>query len=81
MRKLYLRPDRPIDIVRYESCAGAELITMEAVESSTFFPGTVSKTQIDGFVEAIRDVVDIMHNSTSFWTEALGLARRVASHV
>jgi hypothetical protein len=27
-------------------------------------------------VAAIRDVVDLMHNSTTFWSEALGLARR-----
>jgi hypothetical protein len=26
-------------------------------------------------------VVDLMHNSTSFWTEALGLARRVIHNI
>jgi hypothetical protein len=29
------------------------------------------------FVEAVRDVVDLMHNSNAFWSEALGLVRRV----
>jgi hypothetical protein len=27
-------------------------------------------------VPAIRDIVEIMHSSSGFWTEALGLARR-----
>jgi hypothetical protein len=31
------------------------------------------------FVEAVRDVVDLMHNSSAFWSEALGLARRVVN--
>jgi ornithine--oxo-acid transaminase len=40
-------------------------------------PLVVSEAQIDRFVAAARDVIDNMHNSSSFWTEALGLARRV----
>ncbi|HYL34838.1 MAG TPA: aspartate aminotransferase family protein [Bryobacteraceae bacterium] len=32
---------------------------------------------VDEFVEAVRTVVDEMHTSASFWTEALGMARRV----
>jgi ornithine--oxo-acid transaminase len=40
-------------------------------------PLVVSEGQIGRFVAAARDVVHLMHNSTSFWTEALGLARRV----
>ena len=40
-------------------------------------PLMVSEEQIDKFVAAARDVVHLMHHSTSFWTEALGLARRV----
>jgi ornithine--oxo-acid transaminase len=40
-------------------------------------PLVVEEREIDGFVNALRDVVDLMHSSSSFWTEALGLARRV----
>ena len=40
-------------------------------------PLVVSEEQIDKFVAAARDVVESMHGSSSFWTEALGLARRV----
>lgn len=39
-------------------------------------PLTVSETQLDEFVSAIRAVVHNMHSSHSFWTEALGLAGR-----
>lgn len=39
-------------------------------------PLTVSESQLDAFVQAITEVVDQMHNSGSFWTEALGIARR-----
>jgi hypothetical protein len=31
------------------------------------------------FVEAVRDVVDLVHHSSTFWSEALGLVRRVAN--
>lgn len=44
-------------------------------------PLVVEETQIDEFVQAIASVVDLMHNSTSFWTEALGLARRVIHNI
>ncbi len=40
-------------------------------------PLVIEETDVDGFVEAMRTVVDQMHHTTSFWTEALGLARRV----
>lgn len=40
-------------------------------------PLTVNEEQIDKFVVAARDVVHSMHTSSSFWTEALGLASRV----
>jgi ornithine--oxo-acid transaminase len=40
-------------------------------------PLTVSEEQIDRFAAAARDTVESMHTSTSFWTEALGLAGRV----
>ena len=42
-------------------------------------PLTVSEQQIEQFVEAIRDVVSLVHSSKTFWSEALGLARRVVS--
>ena len=42
-------------------------------------PLVVTEPQIEEFVAAIRDVVDLMHNSSSFWSEALGLARRVVN--
>ena len=38
-------------------------------------PLIVSEEQLDRFVAAARSVVDLMHNSSSFWTDALGLAR------
>jgi ornithine--oxo-acid transaminase len=42
-------------------------------------PLVVTEAQLDEFVEAVRDVVDLMHNSSTFWSEALGLARRVVN--
>lgn len=40
-------------------------------------PLVVSEAQVDEFIAAIRDVVDLVHSSNAFWSEALGLARRV----
>jgi ornithine--oxo-acid transaminase len=40
-------------------------------------PLVVTEEQLDKFVGAVHAVVDLMHTSASFWTEALGLARRV----
>ena len=40
-------------------------------------PLVVEESDVRAFVVAIRQVVDEMHHTTSFWTEALGLARRV----
>jgi hypothetical protein len=37
----------------------------------------VSEQQIDYFVDAIREVITLVHSSKAFWSEALGLARRV----
>jgi ornithine--oxo-acid transaminase len=37
----------------------------------------ISESQADEFVEAMEAVVNLMHTSTSFWTEAIGMARRV----
>jgi ornithine--oxo-acid transaminase len=39
-------------------------------------PLVVTEEQIDRFVTAAHDVVDLMHHSASFWVEALGMARR-----
>jgi hypothetical protein len=35
--------------------------------------------QLEEFVTAIREVVDLVHNSNGFWAEALGLARRAVN--
>jgi ornithine--oxo-acid transaminase len=39
-------------------------------------PLTVTNAEIDEFVAAITDVVEMLHSSAAVWTEALGLARR-----
>jgi ornithine--oxo-acid transaminase len=41
-------------------------------------PLVVGEEQIETFVEAVREVVELAHTSTSFWSEALGLAKRAA---
>ena len=43
-------------------------------------PLIASEEQLDEFVSAVHATVDLAHHSTSFWTEALGLARR-AIHI
>jgi ornithine--oxo-acid transaminase len=40
-------------------------------------PLVLEERQAGEFIQAITEVVDDMHSSSSFWTEALGLARRV----
>jgi len=40
-------------------------------------PLMISDTQLDRFVSAVEQVVDFMHTSGSFWSEALGIAQRV----
>ncbi len=40
-------------------------------------PLVASDLHLDTFVTAMRDIVDKMHSSSTFWTEALGMARRV----
>src|ERR1022692_1863600 len=42
-------------------------------------PLVVTEPQIGEFVSAIGQVVDLVHTSTSFWSEALGLARRAVN--
>jgi len=39
-------------------------------------PLIAEEAHIERFVSALSTVVDDMHNSTAFWTESLGLARR-----
>jgi ornithine--oxo-acid transaminase len=39
-------------------------------------PLVVSSAQIDEFVSAVHEVVDVAHHPGAFWSEALGLARR-----
>ena len=40
-------------------------------------PLVVRDQAIDEFVRATADVVEAMHSSGTFWTEALGMARRI----
>lgn len=42
-------------------------------------PLMTSDPQLEGFVPALVHVVELMHTSTSFWTEALGMARRAVN--
>jgi ornithine--oxo-acid transaminase len=42
-------------------------------------PLVASEAQIGQFVRAVREVVDLVHTSNIFWSEALGLARRVVN--
>lgn len=42
-------------------------------------PLTVTEDQVNTFVRSIRQVVDLIHTSTSFWSDAVGLARRVVN--
>jgi hypothetical protein len=39
----------------------------------------VTEDESNEFIAAVRDVVHLMHTSPSFWTEALGLAKRAAN--
>jgi ornithine--oxo-acid transaminase len=39
-------------------------------------PLVVTDSQVDHFVSSITEVVEAAHSSSSFWSEALGLARR-----
>jgi len=40
-------------------------------------PLVVKEREADEFVHAVGDVVETMHSSATFWSEALGLAKRV----
>ncbi len=37
---------------------------------------TVEDNQVDEFVAAVAKVVEAMHGSAAYWSDALGLARR-----
>jgi hypothetical protein len=39
----------------------------------------VTPEQLDEFIEGIRDVVEMAQTSPTFWTEALGMARRAVN--
>jgi ornithine--oxo-acid transaminase len=40
-------------------------------------PLVVKEREVDEFVRAVAEVVDTMHSSSTFWSEALGMAQRV----
>jgi ornithine--oxo-acid transaminase len=42
-------------------------------------PLMVTSEQLDEFVEAIRDVIEMAQTSSTFWTEALGIVRRAVN--
>jgi ornithine--oxo-acid transaminase len=42
-------------------------------------PLVATEEQLDEFVGAIREAVDLAHNSAGFWTEAIGMARRASN--
>jgi ornithine--oxo-acid transaminase len=39
-------------------------------------PLVIEDSHIDAFARALASVVELMHTSSAFWTEAIGLARR-----
>jgi ornithine--oxo-acid transaminase len=44
-------------------------------------PLNVSDDQVQRLVTSLREVVELMHSGGQFWTEALGMARRVISAI
>ena len=42
-------------------------------------PLVVREGEVDEFISAIRNVVELAHSSSMFWSEALGLARRAVN--
>jgi ornithine--oxo-acid transaminase len=40
-------------------------------------PLVIGNEQVDEFVARLGEAVELVHASTTFWSEALGLARRV----
>jgi ornithine--oxo-acid transaminase len=44
-------------------------------------PLVIKESEIDEFVDALGAVVDLMHSSGGYWSEALGMARRVLTTI
>jgi ornithine--oxo-acid transaminase len=44
-------------------------------------PLIIEDAQLEQYIEAIGKVVDLMHSSASFWSEALQLAGRVMTSI
>jgi len=42
-------------------------------------PLTVTEEQATRFVQSMREVVDLIHSSGTFWTDAVGMAKRVVN--
>jgi ornithine--oxo-acid transaminase len=42
-------------------------------------PLTVREEDLDRFVDSMREVVELIHSSGSFWADAIGLAKRVVN--
>jgi ornithine--oxo-acid transaminase len=42
-------------------------------------PLVVSEQQLEEFVRAVRSVVEMIHSSSTFWLDALQLARRAVT--
>ncbi len=42
-------------------------------------PLIVEESELDTYVAAVAEVVELMHSSGSFWSDALGIARRAAN--
>jgi ornithine--oxo-acid transaminase len=42
-------------------------------------PLIVTREQIDTLIEAVTHVIELAHSPGTFWSEALGLARRAAN--
>jgi len=40
-------------------------------------PLVVNEAQLDEFVDGATHVVELIHSSSTFWSDALGMARRV----
>jgi ornithine--oxo-acid transaminase len=44
-------------------------------------PLMVNDAQLDRFISAVEQVVDLMHSSGGFWSEALGIVGRIAKSI
>ena len=42
-------------------------------------PLIVSEEQVEQFVASLKRVMEVVHSSSTFWSEALGLARRAVN--